>query len=138
MNEFWQTLLIATIPSGFTALISYFVSVRTTRIQIKAIREQNKADIEKLIEQNRADIEALKEKYRLEMEAKEKEYQHQLEVIKIQHNNEMEKDKDAAINQLTENAISGLLGGLFEKGSPMSNKFNEELEKLFVEQMTKK
>lgn len=129
MNEFWQTFLIATIPSVMTALISFFAAYKNANTQIKAICEQNKADIEKLIEQNKVDIESLKEKYRLEMEAKEKEYQHQLEVMKLQHDNELEKDKDAAINQLTSTAITGLLGGLFEKGSPLSSKLNDELIK---------
>ena len=50
MNEFWQTFLIAIIPSAITALLSFFASWKTSNTQIKTIKEQNKADIEKLIQ----------------------------------------------------------------------------------------
>ena len=62
MSEFWQTFLIAIIPSAITPLLSYFTSWKTSNTQIKAINEQNKAEIEKWIQQNKVDIEALKEK----------------------------------------------------------------------------
>lgn len=85
MNEFWQTFLIATIPSAITALLSFFASWKTSNTQIKIIKEQNRADIEKLIQQNKVDIESLKEKHLLEMELKDKEHDHQIELIKLQH-----------------------------------------------------
>ena len=53
MDEFWQTFLIATIPSIITALLSYLAALKASNTQIKAIKEQNKADIEKLVEQNK-------------------------------------------------------------------------------------
>ena len=126
MNEFWQTILIATIPSVLTAIISYLAASKNANTQIKAIREQNKADIE-----------SLKERYRLDMEAKEKEYQHQIDVIKLQHENELKKDKDAAINQIASNALGNLVGSIFTQDSPMSGLINEAMKKSFSEHMTK-
>lgn len=63
MGEFWQTILIATIPSVITAFISYFAAAKEAKTQIKTIKEQNKADIEKIVEQNRVDTEAIKVKH---------------------------------------------------------------------------
>lgn len=137
MEVFFQTLAVAAIPSVLTALISYFAAIKASNTQIKAIKEQNKADIEKLIEQNKVDIESLKEKHRLDMEAKEKDYQHQIEVIKLQHENELKKDKELAINQVASNALGGLIGGMFSQDSPLSNKFNEVIAKSMEEQMKK-
>lgn len=134
MNDFWQTFLIATIPSVLTALISFFAAFKNANTQIKAIREQNKADIEKLTEQNRVDIESLKEKHRLDMETKEKEYQHQMDIMKLQHEHELEKEQGTAINQLAFNALGGLVGGMFAPGGAISNKMNQVLEKSLEEQ----
>lgn len=44
MDEFWQTILIATIPSIITALLSYLAALKASNTQIKVIIEQNKAD----------------------------------------------------------------------------------------------
>lgn len=135
MNEFWQTFLIAIIPSVITALLSYMAASKTSNTQIKAIKEQNKADIEKLVEQNKVDIEALKEKHQLEMELKEKEYNHQIEVIKLQHENDMKKDEESIKNQFAVNALGSLFNGMFSPQSPISNKINEALEKSLVDAM---
>ena len=105
MNEFWQTFLIAIIPSAITALLSFFASWKTSNTQIKTIKEQNKADIEKLIQQNKVDIESLKEKHLLEMELKDKEHDHQIELIKLQHENEIKKDEENVKNQFAANAF---------------------------------
>lgn len=135
MSEFWQTFLIAIIPSTITAVLSYLASAKSSNTQIKAIKEQNKADIEKLIEQNKVDIESLKEKHQLDMEAKEKEYNHQLEVIKLQHQNELKKDEESLKNQFAVNALGSLVGGLFSPESPVSSKISEAVEKTIEEAM---
>lgn len=64
-NIFIQTLLISTIP----AIISYFISRHQAKTQIKAIKEQNRADIEKM-----------KEEYKLKLELQEQELKNQLSV----------------------------------------------------------
>ncbi len=137
MNEFWQTFLIATIPSIITALLSYLAASKASNTQIKAIKEQNKADIEKLIEQNKVDLESLKEKHLLDMEAKEKEYNYQIELIKLQHQNDLKKDEENMKNQFAANALGGLFSGLFSQNSPVSSKFNEAIGKSLEEAMKK-
>ncbi|MBR5596638.1 MAG: hypothetical protein IKW30_04435 [Lachnospiraceae bacterium] len=129
MNEFLQTLAIATVPSIVTGIISYIAAIRNSKSQIEAIKAQNKADIEKLVEQNRVDIEALKEKHKLDMESKEKEYKHQIEVMKLQNQNELTKEGEMMKNQLAFNLLGGAVSGLFAPESPFSGKINEMLVK---------
>lgn len=129
MNEFWQTFLIATIPSIITALLSYLAASKASNTQIKAIKEQNKADIDKLIEQNKVDLESLKEKHLLDMETKEKEYNYQIELMKLQHENDLKKDEENMKNQFASNALGGLFSGLFSQDSPLLNKINEVIGK---------
>ena len=138
MNEFWQTFLIAIIPSIITALLSYLASWKTSNTQIKAIKEQNNADIEKLVQQNKVDIESLKEKHLLEMELKDKEYEHQVELIKLQHDNEMKKDEENIKNQFAANAVGSLFGAIFSKESPVSGQINEAIKKGIEDSMNKK
>lgn len=138
MDEFWQTFLIATIPSIITAVLSYLAALKTSNTQIKAIKEQNKADIEKLIKQNKVDLESLKEKHLLEMEAKEKEFNYQIELIKLQHENELKKDEENMKNQFTANTLKGLFSGLFSQDSPVSNKINEVISKSLEDAMKNK
>lgn len=135
MNEFWQTFLIAIIPSIITALLSYLAALKSSNTQIKAIKEQNKADIEKLIEQNKVDLEAIKEKHALDMEAKEREYNYQIEIIKLQHENDLKKDEENMKNQFAANALGGLFCGLFAQDSPISSKMNEVIEKSLEDAM---
>ena len=135
MNEFWQTFLIATIPSIITALLSYLAASKASNTQIKAIKEQNKADIEKLIEQNKVDLESLKEKHLLDMEAKEKEYNYQIELIKLQHENDLKKDEENLINQCAANVFGGLFSGLLSQESPLSIKINEAIGKSLEDAM---
>ena len=137
MIEFWQTLAIAVIPSTLTAILSYLAASKNSNTQIKAIKEQNKADIERLIQQNKVDIESLREKHLLEMEMKEKEYQHQIDLINLQHQNEMKKDEENVKNQFTANALGGLFTGLFSQDSPISGKINEAIAKGFEDAMNK-
>lgn len=86
---------------------------KASNTQIKAIREQNKANIEKLVEQNKVDLESLKEKHLLDMEEKEKEYNYQVELIKLQHENALKKDEENMKNQFAANALGGLFSGMF-------------------------
>lgn len=137
MDEFWQTLLIATIPSIITALVSYLAASKASNTQIKAIREQNKADIEKLVEQNKVDLEALKEKHLLDMEAKEREYNYQIEMIKLQHENDLKKDEENLKNQFAANALGGLFSGLFCENSPVSSQINKAIGKSLEDAMKK-
>ena len=129
MNEFLQTLAIATVPSIVTGIISYIAAIRNSKSQIEAIKAQNKADIEKLVEQNRVDIEALKEKHKLDMESKEKEYKHQIELMNMQNQNEMKKEEELMKNQLAVNALGGIFSSVFSPQSPISGKINEALVK---------
>ncbi len=129
MREFWQTFLIAIIPSAITALLSYFASWKTSNTQIKAIKEQNKADIEKLIQQNKVDIESLKEKHVLEMEMKDREHAHQVELIKLQYDNEIKKDEENTKNQFAANALGSMFGTIFSQDSPISETINEAIRK---------
>ena len=138
MNEFWQTFLIAIIPSTITALLSFFASWKTSNTQIKTIKEQNKADIEKLIQQNKVDIESLKEKHVLEMELKDKEHDHQIELIKLQHYNEIKKDEENVKNQFAANAFGSLMGAIFSQESPVSGTINEAIKKGIEDSMNKK
>lgn len=138
MNEFWQTFLIATIPSAITALLSFFASWKTSNTQIKTIKEQNKADIEKLIQQNKVDIESLKEKHLLEMELKNKEHDHQIELIKLQHENEIKKDEESIKNQFAANAVGSLFGAIFSQESPVSGTINEAIKRGIEDSLNKK
>lgn len=85
MEEFWQTLLIACIPSILTGIVAYLVAHKNASSQIKVLKEQNKHDLEKLMEQHKVDIEALKEKYRLESEEKDREHTRKLELIQKEY-----------------------------------------------------
>lgn len=116
MNQFWQTFLIATIPSAITAVLSFLAAMKASNTQIKAIKEQNKADIEKLIEQNKADIEKMKEQYKIQADMEEKSHDYQLETMKIK--NEMEKEK------CLENAIGKFVLSIVN--SFLENKDNEK------------
>lgn len=138
MNEFWQTFLIAIIPSAITALLSFWGSWKTSNTQIKTIKEQNKADIEKLIRQNKVDIESLKEKHLLEMEMKDKEFEHQIQLIKLQHENEVKKEEETIKNQFAANAIGSLFDSVFSKESPVSEKINEAIRKGIEDSLNKK
>lgn len=138
MGEFWQTFLIAIIPSVITAILSYFASWKTSNTQIKAIKEQNKADIEKLIQQNKVNIESLKEKHVLEMEMKDKEYAHQVELIKLQYDSEIKKDEENMKNQFAANAIESLFGSIFSKDSPISEKINEVIQQGIEDSLNEK
>ena len=138
MDEFWQTFLIATIPSIITALLSYLAALKASNTQIKAIKEQNKADIEKLVEQNKVDLESLKEKHLLEMEAKEKEYNYQIELIKLQHENDLKKDEENMKNQFAADTLKELFSGVFSQDSPISNKINEVISKSLEDTMKNK
>lgn len=138
MNEFWQTFLIAIIPSVITALLSFLAAWKTSNTQIETIKEQNKADIDKLIQQNKVDIESLKEKHILEMELKEKEHEHQIELINLRHDNEMKKDEESMKNQFAANAIGSLFGAVFSKESPVSGTINEAIKKGIEDSMNKK
>ena len=129
MNEFLQTLAIATVPSIVTGIISYIAAIRNSKSQIEAIKEQNKADIEKLIEQHKINIEALKEKHRLDMESKEQEYKHQIEVMKLQSQNELTKEEEMMKNQLAFNLLGGAASGLFSPESPLFRKLNDMMVK---------
>lgn len=137
MNEFWQTLLISVIPAVFTAFLSFLAALKASNTQIKAIKEQNKADIEKLIEQNKVDLESLKEKHLLDMETKEKEFNYQIELIKLQHENDLKKDEENMKNQFAANALGGLFSGLFSQNSPVSSKLNEAIGKSIEDAMKK-
>lgn len=138
MNEFWQTFLIAIIPSAITALLSFLASWKTSNMQIKTIKEQNKADIDKLIQQNKVDIESLKEKHILEMELKDKEHDHQIELIKLQHENEIKKDEENMKNQFATNAVESLFSAIFSQESPVSGTINEVIKKGIEDSMNKK
>ena len=93
----------------------FLAASKASNTQIKAIKEQNKADIEKLIEQNKVNIEALKRKHILDMEIKEKEYSHQIEIMKLQHSNEMKKEEENVKNQFAVSALEGFLMESFQK-----------------------
>lgn len=138
MNVFMQTLLIAVIPSTITGILSFLASYKNANVQIKAIKEQNKADIDKLIEQNKVDIEALKEKHKLELEIKEKEHSYQIELIKIQHENGLKKDEETMKNQFAMNTLGGLFGSIFTQNSFIAEKINEAMEKGLEDAMAKK
>lgn len=129
MIEFLQTFAIAVIPSVVTAIFAYMASSRNAKTQIKAIQEQNKADMEKLVQQNKVDIEALKEKHRLEMELKEKEYQHQIDMANLQYQNQLKLNEDNMKNQLAANTLGGLFNGMFSQESPFSGMINEAVMK---------
>ena len=135
MIEFLQTLAIAAIPSTLTAILSYLAASKNSDMQIKTIKEQNKADIEKLIEQNKIDIVSLKEKHRMEMELKEQEYKHQIELMNIQNQNEMKKEEEMMKNQLAVNALGGIVSGIFSPQSPVSGMINNALAKGFENAM---
>lgn len=129
MNEFIQTLLIAAVPACVTGIMSYLASRNNAKNQMKAITEQNKADIEKLIEQHKVDLESLKEKHRMELEVMEKEHKHQMEIISLQHENDLKKDEENAINQVATNMIGGMFNGLFSSDSPFSKELNDAISK---------
>lgn len=122
MNQFWQTLLIATIPSAITAVLSFLAAMKASNTQIKAIKEQNKADIEKLIEQNKADIEKMKEQYKIQADMEEKSHDYQLETMKIKNEIEMEKCLENAIGEIVLSIVNSFLENKDnEKGSVSEN-----------------
>ncbi len=133
MIDFIQTLLIAVIPSAIAGLLSYLAAFNNSKTQIRTITEQNKADIQKLIEQHKVDIESLKEKHKMEIEIKEKDFLHQIDLVKLQHENELKKEEESMKNQLTMNAMGGLLGNMFSESSPFSKQLGDVLNKSLEE-----
>ena len=129
MIEFLKTFAIAVVPAGITALLSYLAATKNSAVQIKAIQEQNKADIAKIVQQNKVDIEALKEKHQLEMEAKEKEYQHQIDMVNLKYEKEVKMNEENMQNQLATNVLGSFLGGVFAHEGPVSKKINEAITK---------
>lgn len=137
MIEFLKTIGIATIPATITSVISYLIARYNANTQIKSINEQNKADIEKLVEQHNVDIDALKEKHKLDLEIKDKDHTHEVELITLQHNNDLNKSEENMKNQLTMNALSSLLGGVFNGETTASKQMNDYLQKSLIEEMSK-
>lgn len=121
MEEFWQTLLIACIPSILTGIVTYLVAHKNASSQIKVLKEQNKHDLEKLLEQHKVDIEALKEKHHLDMEAKEQEHKNKLELQKIDFENQLLKQQKESENLMSAEAVKGILGFL---GNTMNTALN--------------
>ena len=112
MSEFWQTLLIACIPSLLTGIITFLVAYKNASSQIKIVKEQNKHDIEKLMEQHKVDIEALKEQHKMEIETIELKHAHELELKQKDFENELVKQEQSAENTAKYGAMKDIMGGL--------------------------
>lgn len=122
MNEFLQTFLIATIPSAITAFLSYLASSKASNTQIRAIKEQNKADIQKLVEQNRADIDKLKEQYKIQADMEEISHAHKLEIMKISSEIDARKDLANAIGDL----VLSIINSFIENRNNVNDSTDEE------------
>ena len=110
MGEFWQTILLACIPSIITGIATFFVASRSASAQIKVVTEQNKHDLEKLMQQHQIDIENIKEKHKLEIEAKEVDYKYKLELQQREFENALQQRKIENDNSMAMASLQGLLG----------------------------
>lgn len=114
MDELWQTLLIALIPSLLTAIISsiasYCLSIRNMKSQLQVLSEQNKHEIDRLVKQHVIDLDNLKAKHKLEMESKDRDHKYALEIQQKNHESELLKLKQEGANNVTAELFKGVLG----------------------------
>ncbi len=110
MGDFWQTLLIACIPSVVTGIATYFIAQKNASAQIKVVKEQNRHDLEKLMQQHKIDIDNLKEAHKLEMEAKEQDHKNKLELQQKEFENALLRQQKEGENAMATETMKGLLG----------------------------
>lgn len=109
MYENIQILFVAALPSLITGILSYFIARKSANNQIKAIREQNKADMELLM---------LK-------------YENELKKDK-------EKQFNECMAHILDEVIKHFLDYLFSENCPATEQINKEIEKIIAEANDKK
>ena len=110
MVDFWQTLLIACIPSFITGIATYFIAHKNASSQIKVVKEQNRHDLDRLMQQHQIDIDNLKEAHKLEMEAKEQDHKNKLELQQKEFENALLRQQKEGENAMATETVKGLFG----------------------------
>lgn len=60
----WQPTLIGAIPAIISGIVSYFLSIRTSKAEINRIKEIHKSEIEKLEMTQKHELEKLELEYK--------------------------------------------------------------------------
>lgn len=103
MNEHVMTFLVSCVPAIITGLVSWLVSWRQTKTQIRILKEQQ-----------RHQIEELKEKHRLEMEKISTENTNALEKMEKQYELRMKEIESKMSSEITAGLTQQLMGMIIE------------------------
>ena len=129
-------LCIGVIPAIISGLISFFISMKQFKNEIKKLETNNKHEIEKLMKQHEVDINSLKEKHKMDLEMKDKEHALKIEEIKIQNEQDiMKKEKElsnSAMYSIMEGATKDIFKELFN-----SKDIQEEISRKVKESFNK-
>lgn len=109
MDENMQILLVVALPSLITGVLSYFIAWKSANNQIKAIREQNKADIELLM---------LK-------------YENELK-------KDRERIYNECITRVLDESLRHFLDYVFSENCPATEQINKVIENIIIELNDKK
>lgn len=135
-SSLWSQLLIGIVPAIISGIISFLISMKQFKNELKKVETNNKHEIDKLMKQHEIDINSLKEKHKMDLELKEKEHKLKMEEIRIQNEQDiLKKEKelsDSAMYSMMEGATKDLFSGIFN-----SEEFKEEISKKIKESFNK-
>lgn len=120
-SSLWIQLLIGIVPAIVSGIISFFISMKQFKNEIKKVETNNKHEIDKLMKQHEIDINSLKEKHKMDLELNEQDI--------------MKKEKelsDSAMYSMMDGATKDLFSGIFN-----SKEFQEEISKKMKESFNK-
>lgn len=98
MKEVFQYLVPIAVVL-ISNLVSYFIAVKKSHIDIQILKESNKHEIERLVEAHKHDLDTLAQTHKMELEKMEIEHKHQLDL----------KERDMQ-SMMTSQLMSPLIG----------------------------
>lgn len=136
-QELIVQLTIGIVPAIFAGIVSYIVSLKKCKAEIKTMDISNKHEIDKLMKQHEIDIESLKEKQKLELEKLDKEHDLKMKEMKLQSEQDiLKKEKElsnSAMYTTMQGSLESLMGNVFS-----SPEVQEEFSKQIKESLKKK
>jgi len=130
-QELIVQLIIGIVPAIFAGIVSYIVSLKKCKSEIKTMDISNKHEIDKLMKQHEIDIEALKEKQKLDLEKLEKEHELKMKEIKLQSEQEiLKKEKElsnSAMYSTMQGSLESVMGNIFSS-SEVQNEISKQVK----------
>ena len=130
-QELIVQLIIGIVPAIFAGIVSYIVSLKKCKSEIKTMDISNKHEIDKLMKQHEIDIEALKEKQKLDLEKLEKEHEIKMKEIKLQSEQEiLKKEKElsnSAMYSTMQGSLESVMGNIFSS-SEVQNEISKQVK----------